>query len=292
MEANDGILKAEEMIRKLKGLPPLPVVLSEALRLTADPLVSYDKVIKIISQDPSLSSRLLRIANSPYYGLKQRVTTLQLALVILGLREFRCILIGSALLEQIKSKNPQYDELYKKLWRESLFMASFCREFSTKLNSGYKGEDFLTGLLANMGALLLLNEMPIEYYKLIDESNNDHKKQLSMEQERLGFIHTDLATALLKQWDIPPFLCDSIWRQYSLEHLSLENAIDRKLSAILRLARYALIEINEKNEYGDAIQTSFEIIGDNLEDNKNVWKEIKQSKMSILTQSKINLDDI
>ncbi len=292
METNSNLLKAEEMIGKLKGLPPLPTVLSEALRLTADSSVSYEKVIRIVSQDPSLSSRLLRIANSPYYGLKQRVTTLQLALVILGLREFRCILIGSALLDQMKSKNPQYQELYKKLWRESIYMASFSREFSTKLNFEYKGEDFLIGLLANMGTLLLLNEMPFEYFELINESQNNHQKQLSLEQKRFGFIHTDLATALLRRWDIPLVLSDSIWRQYHFEQLSLDNAIDPKLSAILRIARYALLEINEKKEYADVLQTSFEILGNELEDTKNVWQEIKQSKMSILTQSKINFENI
>ncbi len=122
MKINHSLIKAEEAIKNFKGLPSLPMVLSEALRITSDPSVNYDKVIKVISQDPNLSGRLLRIANSPHYGLKHRVTTLQLALVILGIREFRCILIGSAVLDLMKFRNLQYQELYKKLWKDCLWL--------------------------------------------------------------------------------------------------------------------------------------------------------------------------
>jgi len=239
MQINDNLTKAEEIIQKFKGLPSLPMVLSEALRITSDTSVNYDKVIKVISQDPNLSGRLLRIANSPYYGLKHRVTTLQLALVILGIREFRCILIGSAVLDLMKYKNLQYQELYKKFWKESLFLASFSRQLSQTLKLPYEGEDFLVGLLANIGSSLLLNEMPQKYSELIHEANNNHQKQMELELKQFGFTQSDLGTAFLKKWDIPPILFDSIFRQYDTEYSPIDNAIDPKLSALLHLARYA-----------------------------------------------------
>ncbi|HOQ31247.1 MAG TPA: HDOD domain-containing protein [Candidatus Hydrogenedens sp.] len=292
METYNNLKKAEEMIRRFKGLPSVPVVLSEALRITADPSVSYDKVIKIISQDPNLSGRLLRIANSPYYGLKHRVTNLQLALVILGIREFRCILIGSAVLDLMKFKNLQYQELYKKLWRESLFMASFCRELSQSLKLPYEGEDFLVGLLANIGASILLSEISQKYFEIINQSLNNHKKQLELEQQQFGFIQTDIANIFLKDWDIPPVLCDTIWRQYDIDYLPIDSAIDPKLSALLRLARYSLIEIQESVTYQETLQKSFTILDTTFENCKGLWEEIKKSKQTILTQSKIDLESL
>lgn len=292
METSDNLKKAEEMIKKFKGLPSMPIVLSEALRITADPSVSYDKVIKVISQDPNLSGRLLRIANSPYYGLKHRVTTLHLALVMLGIREFRCILIGSAVLDLIKFKNMQYQELYKKLWKESLFMASVCRELSQSLKLPYEGEDFLVGLLANIGASLLLNEMPKEYFELINKADNNHKKQMELELELLGFTQSDLGAVFLKNWDIPPVLWDSISRQYDTVYLPIDDAIEPKLSALLHLARYALIEIQESTFYEVTIQKSFLILKNTFENHKNLWDEIKQSKQDILLQTKVDLENL
>jgi len=289
----DSVLsRAEEMIKKFKGLPSLPTILSEALRITADPSISYDKVINVISRDPNLSGRLLRIANSPYYGLKHRVTNLQLALVMLGIREFRCILIGSAVLDLIKFKNLQYQELYKKLWRESLFMASLCRELSQSLKLNYEGEDFLVGLLANIGASIFLNEFPQKYFDLINNSLNNHKKLLELEQKQFGFIQTDLATVFLKEWDIPPVLYGSIWRQYNIENLSIKDAIDPKLSALLRISRYTMIEIQEQTSYEDIIQNSFNILENPFENFKHIWAEIKESKQNILSQSKIDFDNL
>ncbi|MGC8847003.1 MAG: HDOD domain-containing protein [Candidatus Hydrogenedens sp.] len=292
METHINLKKAKEMLQKFKGLPTVPVVLSEALRITADPSVNYDKVIKIISQDPNLSGRLLRIANSPYYGLKHRVTNLQLALVILGIREFRCILIGSAVLDLMKFKNLQYQELYKKLWRESLFMASFCRELSQSLKLPYEGEDFLVGLLANIGASILLSEIPQKYFELMNQSHNNHKKQLELEQQQFGFIQTDIAHIFLEDWDIPPVLCDTIWHQYDIEYLPIDNAIDPQLSALLRLARYSLLEIQESVNYEEIIQKSFNILGSTFENCKDLWEEIKKSKQAILSQSKIEPDSL
>lgn len=292
MEINNYLIKAEETIKKFKGLPSIPMVLSEALRITSDPSVSYDKVIKVISQDPNLSGRLLRIANSPYYGLKHRVTTLQLALVILGIREFRCILIGSAVLDLIKFKNLRHQELYKKFWRESLFIASFSRQLSRTLKLPYEGEDFLVGLLANIGASILLNEMPQEYSELINKANNNHQKQIELELEEFGFTQSDLGTAFLINWDIPPILCDSISRQYDPEYSPIDNAIDPKLSALLHLARYTLIEIQESTFHEATIQKSFQIIGNTFENCKDLYEEIKQSKQNILLQNKIDFDNL
>ncbi len=292
MEINTNLIKAEETIKKFKGLPSMPTVLSEALRITSDTSVSYDKVIKVISQDPNLSGRLLRIANSPYYGLKHRVTTLQLALVILGIREFRCILIGSAVLDLIKFKNLQYQELYQKFWKESLFMASFSRELSRTLKLPYEGEDFLVGLLANIGSSILLNEMPQEYSELINKAHNNHQKQLELELEQFGFTQSDLGTAFLKNWDIPPILYNSISCQYGQEYSPIDNAIDPKLSALLHLARYALIEIQESTFHETTIQKSFQIIKNNLENYKNIWEEIIQSKQNILLQTKVDFDNL
>ncbi len=175
---------------------------------------------------------------------------------------------------------------------ERLFMASFGRQLSRTLKLPYEGEDFLVGLLANIGASVLLNEKPQEYSELINEAYNNHQKQIKLELEKFGFTQSDLGTALLKNWDIPPILCDSISRQYDTEYFPIDNAIDPKLSALLHLSRFALIEIQESTFHEATIQKSFHILENTFENCKNLWDEIKQSKQNILLQTKIDFDNL
>ena len=82
-------MEIEEIITKLGELPAMPLVVSEVLNRTEDPTISLSEVSEIIQQDPALTAKILKVSNSPYYGMRQVVGTLKLALVILGVREIQ-----------------------------------------------------------------------------------------------------------------------------------------------------------------------------------------------------------
>ena len=80
---------AEKLLANVGDLPAMPEVVSEVLRLTDDPDTAMAQVSDVIQRDPALTAKILKVSNSPYYGMKQYVGTLKLAIVILGVREVR-----------------------------------------------------------------------------------------------------------------------------------------------------------------------------------------------------------
>lgn len=235
----ETIKNAQAIIDKLKTLPSPPTVLTEALRITSDPSVSFEKVVQVVSKDPNLCSRILRIANSPYYGLRQKVANLRLALVILGIREFRSILISSVMIEMMKFKHLKNQSLFNKLWENSFLMASIARQLNTLLNLGYEGEEFVVGLLGNFGSLILLSEFP-ERYSEIFQSSKNIKELLEKEYYQYKCYNSDIAYATFSKWELPPIISDSVWRQYPLPYTPTKSAIEPNLANIAKLARFAI----------------------------------------------------
>ena len=241
----ETISNALKIVNKLKTLPSPPAVLGEALKLTADPSVSYEKVAEVVSKDPNLTSRLLRIVNSPYYGLRQKVANLQLALVILGVREFRLILISSAMVEITKFKSLKNPLLFNKIWKNSFLMASIAKQLNTHLNFGYEGEEFVVGLLGNFGSLILLSEFPDQYSQIFQKSKNI-REFLENEFNEFKCSNSDIAYALFSKWELPSILPDSIWRQYPLPYTPISSAIEPNLAIIARLSRFAFEYISNR----------------------------------------------
>lgn len=235
---NELISNAKKIITNFKSLPSPSGVLAEALSITADPSVSYEKVVNVVSKDPNLSSRILRIANSPYYGLHQKVTNIKLALVILGIREFRSILISSAMVEMMKFRGLKCPDLFENLWKKSYIMAFFAKHLNGYLGLGYKGEEFVVGLLGHLGSLILLSEFPNEYSKALKKSTNV-RELLENEFTLFNCYNSDICYVLLLNWNLPLILADSIWRQFPLLHTSLTTAVEPKLSILAKLARFA-----------------------------------------------------
>jgi len=93
----------EKIVAQVGDLPAVPKVVGDVLSMTEDPSVPMARVGEVIQRDPALTAKILRIGNSPYYGMRQYVATLKLALVILGAREVRNIVVGIAVLDTLRN---------------------------------------------------------------------------------------------------------------------------------------------------------------------------------------------
>lgn len=276
--------KAQEIVERCETIPPIPAVLSDALQITADPNVSFDKVAEVVSKDSALSARILRIVNSPYYSLRQNITSLNLALVVLGLREFRCILIASAMMDMMRFRKIEHSDMYLRLWRESLYIASITRELNKEFGLNFEGEDLLVGLLSNVGAQTLLKELSKDYVTILEYTQNNHKQRLEMELDKFGCTHAEVAGALLQRWKLPKLLVDPMFYQYDVEYVSLENSLDLRLSALLRLGRYALIEWQEQIAHTDTIRLAMRLISQDFDSHQDWWDRTKYAKSGMLTR--------
>lgn len=135
-------------------LPSPPAVALQVLDLVQDPYVSMTALATTIGNDPSLSSKVLRTANSSFYAQSRRIATINDALVVLGLNTVRTLVLGFSLVDNLRSdQHSGFD--HDAFWRRSLLTATAARAVAAHARPSRKEEAFLGGLLLNLGVLAL-----------------------------------------------------------------------------------------------------------------------------------------
>lgn len=237
----------DDLISRMGDLPALPAVVAEVLRITEDPNSAMAEVTQVIQSDPALTAKILRLSNSSYYGMRQQVGTLKLALVILGVREVRNIVLGISVFETLKGKSGDL-AVAQDIWIDSLKTAGIAKGLASYLGLGFQGEEFITGLLADIGKMLLLRHLKQEYAKIFQQFRDDPTRLVMAEMLKVGYSHADASTALAVQWNLPKTLSDALWCQYRNPERPLKQAKDPKLAAVVRVAKMAALDDFEQDE--------------------------------------------
>ena len=189
-------------------LPTPPHSLLAVIHYCSEDQAEADKLASLIRVDPLLSAELLRIANSPYFGLGGNVTSLSRATVVLGMKTVRSLALGIALKGLSTDKQiPGFNDLL--FWEDGIRRAAI----STILGEHLKldtDECFTTGLLQDIGLLVLLSQEGAseEFIRKYRNYNPDIRKVL--EKEEFGEHHDSVASFLATQWHIPSTLVDGI----------------------------------------------------------------------------------
>ena len=232
-------MEIEEIVRKLGELPAMPLVVSEVLNRTEDPTISLSEVSGIIQQDPALTAKILKVSNSPYYGMRQVVGTLKLALVILGVREIRNIVLGISVVDALRDEST--DDLLREhgFWEHSALVAGMAKKLGTHLKLNFQGEDFIAGLLHDIGKMVLWRQLKGEYEQVFQMADGGVVELCKLEKTAFGFDHADAAAALAMRWNLPETLADAVRCHHSDTTRQLADAKDPQLAAVVRVANLA-----------------------------------------------------
>lgn len=231
--------KLERVLARVGDLPAMPETVAEVLRLADDPDVEMGKIGDVISRDPALTAKILRVSNSSYYGMRQYVGTIKLALVILGVREVRNIVLGVSLFESMRSETSE-DVLTTEYWTHCFSAASMCKDLGNRLKLKLQGEDFVAGLLHDIGKMVLCRQLGDDYANLFRRSKGDPTRLLELEVAELEFTHAEVGAALCARWNLPKTLSDSIWCHHPVAGRDLRTAKDPSLASVVRIANLAL----------------------------------------------------
>lgn len=229
----------EAVIACVGELPTLPAVVAEVLQITADPSAAISQISDHIQRDPGLTAKILKISNSAYYGMKQHVGSLKLALVILGMREVRNIVLGISVLEQIDGYEMRDSIVMCDFWTHSVTVAALTKQLGAAFALGAQGEDFTSGLLHDIGKMVLFRHLGPTYQKIFVAADGLSSKFCELETETFGFDHADAAAALAIHWNLPVSLVDSLWCHHPAPHRPLDEADNAKLAASVCIANLA-----------------------------------------------------
>jgi len=183
-------------------LPALPQSAIRLLELSRDPENGPAEFATPIESDPGLTGQVLRFVNSSYFGFSREISSVKLAITLVGVRTIKNFALWSAVFSLMP--NPKCGPFdLKNLWQDSLRRALFARTVSKLLGLKEIEESFSAALLQDMAVPLLAREVPELYVKLL-EARKDGRMRLShLEQKVFGWTHGEVAGIMARQWNLP-----------------------------------------------------------------------------------------
>jgi diguanylate cyclase (GGDEF)-like protein len=215
-------------------LPSLPAIAIRALELARQENVDMGEIAELISNDPALSSKILKTVNSSFYGLPKQVSTISHALVILGLQAVKTLALGFSLLTNLQG-NTSDGFNYMAFWKRSIYSAVAGRLLAKKIRLVQQEEAFLAGLLADVGILVMHRTLGLEYDALYLQAGGDHDLLMTLCRTKFDLDHPLVGAMLAETWQLPPVLS----RPIACHHNPVEA--DPQLKPLVEVVYTAMI---------------------------------------------------
>lgn len=203
----NDILK--EKVQNIIQLPALPSIALEVASLIDNPKTSVSMLTRVISADQVLTAKVLKIANSPFYGFQKKISTLDFAIMVLGFDSLKEILISVSLISAFKKKPDKYFNS-REFWQHSLATAVAARTLARQLGYRISSESFVAGLLHDIGILVTHQYFHEDYAKIIRAVTEGKSSFQDMEQAVLFATHGDIGGWLAERWNMPDQLVEAI----------------------------------------------------------------------------------
>ena len=215
----------KKVLREIKNLPTLPGIVAKLGKMAEDPDTTTEQMGRVISKDHILASKLLKLVNSAFYGFPQRISSLNSAIILLGFNVIKSLIISASIFEVMESQDVE-------LWEHSLGCAVVCNVLARHLGVKDPEEISTAGLIHDIGKVAIKMELPREYEKITELSQEKKISRLEAEREVLGLDHAEVGSWLAKSWNLPNKLVEPIACHHD-PHLARE---EQQASAIVHFA--------------------------------------------------------
>lgn len=195
-------------------LPSEVGLMVELIDLCNNDEATFETFSTAIRKDTSLTSKVLRIANSPAYRQWNKISDLRRMLIILGLKNVKKIIITSAVQQFFSKLNKNFNKSVQLTWLRSLVCAHLAESIAKSINHPKPEEAYLAGLLHQLGILLLLANYQENYQSILDQYYEcaDFRE---LERENYGLDHCELGAALIESWELDSLISDAVLFQYA-----------------------------------------------------------------------------
>ena len=193
---------ARRIIKRMDSLPPLPGVVARVLELSSDSDVSMDKLAKVVVMDPGITTQVLRMANSSFFGLRYKASSLHEALPKIGINNLVQIALGSGVGSFFTGEQVGYKLSRGQLWRHSMAAALISSRLGRKYNIPDVPVIFTAALLHDIGKLLLSEFVTDEYQKIEELVESAGWTLVDAEKEVLKVDHATIGAAAAKKWNL------------------------------------------------------------------------------------------
>lgn len=206
----------QEVVQNVGEIAMLPQVVMKVLDMTNNPRATAQDLEDVIGQDQGLTSKVLTLANSSYYGLPRRVSSLREAVMFLGFRAVRNIAMTASCYNMFIGKSDSQSLLKRRIWKHSVDTSLLTRLVCAYASEVVPDEAFAAGLLHDIGKTVLEQYYPQAMMQVVQTAERLGIRQHEAEEQILGFNHADVAFALAMQWNLPVALSEALGFHHSV----------------------------------------------------------------------------
>jgi putative nucleotidyltransferase with HDIG domain len=223
----------EELVGRAGDLAALPQVVMQVINLTGGAHTHANDIERVVGTDQALTARILTLANSSYYGLPRRISSIREAVVFLGFKTVRNLAMTVTSFSLFLGKSDADSLARRDLWKHSL-SAGLCGKLiaSAVPTVGISEEVFTAALLHDIGKMLMVQHMAGPFARAMAAARERHIPFHHVEEEFLPFTHAAVGSALATRWNLPPVLVEAIEHHHTPE----QAAADPKTCAAVCLA--------------------------------------------------------
>jgi putative nucleotidyltransferase with HDIG domain len=223
--------KTLKALNNLNNLPSIPEVMYDVIKLIKSEPGNVYKLSHTIAKDQGMTTRILSVANSPLYGIPRTVSTVEFAIMILGINELQNIVTAISLSDAMKMKStPHFN--YLNYWKHSMMVGLASKDIARRLNMpDIAGDAFVGGMLHDLGIQVIVKYFPQEFKEIVNQVESGISF-FNAEKEVLGLTHQETGKFLAQKWGLPQNLCDAI----EFHHNPSTATENSNLASIIHLA--------------------------------------------------------
>jgi HD-like signal output (HDOD) protein len=262
--------KIRKKLETIVQIPPIPYVISEVLKAVDNSNIAASSLASIIERDQALTAKVLTVANSPFYGFPRKISTIDLAIVILGMNSIREIVLSLIIQKFFVRRMSNIFDI-RSFWDYSVFCGACSRFLARKLGYRLAGEAFVAGLMHDIGILILIQNFTAQFKEILSLQSEKAISFVDAEKISLESTHCELGVWIAEKWNLPSQLCDSIQYHHSSyqevqqlsekkksqnsgDSSSLLDNIDQPLTLIVSMSEWFAQELGFK---GWAMETNY-----------------------------------
>lgn len=222
----------EMMIMNASDLPTIPVVATKVMQLIESEHATAEEMAKVVSSDPAVAARVLKISNSSFYGCQRQIQTLSHAIMILGFSTLKSLVVAAS----VKQVYKPYGLTEKMLWEHSFGAGLAARIIANTTRLVNEEEAFLGGLFNDIGKIIM-NTMDSQQFQMVmQKCFNEDMSFEEAERQVYPYTHEEVGALVIKKWNFPELLMHAVLKHHSFEFAADEDPYQIRLTCVVGLS--------------------------------------------------------